>query len=103
MEKKTLNLNFEELDYQQGDTAVCLMPCPCSSSPSYPSTTYQGVGGWDCVKSAAKAAISILGPQPLNDNENCMVAINAFCNENQISQENCQALQAEACAGGGGK
>ncbi len=45
MEKKTLNLNFVELEPQPGNTDVCLMPCPCSSSYSYPSTTYQGTGG----------------------------------------------------------
>jgi hypothetical protein len=48
MEKKTLNLNFVELGHQEGDSNVCLMPCPCSSSYSYPTTTYQGVGGKPC-------------------------------------------------------
>ena len=101
MEKKTLNLNFVELEPQPGNTDVCLMPCPCSSSYSYPSTTYHGVGGWDCVKNAAKAAIGILGPTDLNPNEDCLTAINNFCAENQISQEKCKALQDQACSGDG--
>ncbi len=45
MEKKTLNLNFVELEPRPGGSNVCLMPCPCSGSYSYPATTYQGTGG----------------------------------------------------------
>ena len=41
--KKTLNLDFVELERLEGNTDVCLMPCPCSGSePSY-SVTYEGI------------------------------------------------------------
>jgi len=73
MEKKTLNLNFVELGHQQGNTDVCLMPCPCSSSYSYPSTTYQGTGGVPCGITgyiAGKAADALIGAA-INKGKGC--------------------------------
>ncbi|MBU1341615.1 MAG: hypothetical protein KKE44_23525 [Proteobacteria bacterium] len=32
MEKKTLNLNFVELEHLEEDNEICLMPCPCSAT-----------------------------------------------------------------------